>query len=224
MGEKNELKVRFSTVVCIFIILVLVVALGAVYYFGFVQKDKQLEKIETEKTQVEKQKADLEKQIIVIEKETKNQKTEEKTAKEEVTYESLEGKYTNTKKTSEEKSLLYYLTLYKNGTFQYEMCSDGIPRGYLGNYIINDNKITLVFWFSTASDIRVKATTGTINLKLNTDGTITDNNDLLKESDNNVLLKKDIEESKNIYLEGTKTMVEHLINNGGLMNNLNGNI
>jgi len=36
MGEKNEVKVRLSTVVCVFIILVLVVALGVVYYFGFV--------------------------------------------------------------------------------------------------------------------------------------------------------------------------------------------
>lgn len=78
MGEKNEVKVRLSTVVCVFIILVLVVALGAVYYFGFVQKDKQLEKIETEKIQVEKQKADLEKQIIELGKEVETEKTEEK--------------------------------------------------------------------------------------------------------------------------------------------------
>lgn len=40
MGEKNEVKVRFSTVVYLFIILVLVVALGAVYYLGFVKNDK----------------------------------------------------------------------------------------------------------------------------------------------------------------------------------------
>ena len=40
MGERNEVKVRLSTVVCVFIILVLVVALGVVYYFGFVKNDK----------------------------------------------------------------------------------------------------------------------------------------------------------------------------------------
>lgn len=37
MGEKKELKVRFSTVVYLFIILVLVVTLGVVYYLGFVK-------------------------------------------------------------------------------------------------------------------------------------------------------------------------------------------
>ena len=39
MGEKNEVKVRLSTVVYLFIILVLVVALGVVYYLGFVKND-----------------------------------------------------------------------------------------------------------------------------------------------------------------------------------------
>lgn len=39
MGEKNEVKVRLSTVVYLFIILVLVVGLGVVYYFGFVKND-----------------------------------------------------------------------------------------------------------------------------------------------------------------------------------------
>ena len=39
MEEKNEVKVRFSTVVYLFIILVLVVVLGLVYYLGFVKGD-----------------------------------------------------------------------------------------------------------------------------------------------------------------------------------------
>lgn len=39
MGENKEIKVRLSTVVCVFIILVLVAALGVVYYFGFVKDD-----------------------------------------------------------------------------------------------------------------------------------------------------------------------------------------
>ena len=39
MGEKNEVKVRLSTVVYLFIILVLVVALAVVYYLGFVKND-----------------------------------------------------------------------------------------------------------------------------------------------------------------------------------------
>jgi len=39
MGEKKELKVRLSTVVFLFIILVLIVALGVVYYLGFEKND-----------------------------------------------------------------------------------------------------------------------------------------------------------------------------------------
>lgn len=37
MGENKEIKVRLSTVVCIFVILILVVALVAVYYLGFIK-------------------------------------------------------------------------------------------------------------------------------------------------------------------------------------------
>ena len=39
MGENKEIKVRLSTVVYLFIIVVLVVALGVVYYLGFVKND-----------------------------------------------------------------------------------------------------------------------------------------------------------------------------------------
>ena len=39
MEEKKEIKVRLSTVVYLFIILILVVALGVVYYLGFVKND-----------------------------------------------------------------------------------------------------------------------------------------------------------------------------------------
>ena len=39
MGENKEIKVRLSTVVYLFVIVVLVVALGVVYYFGFVKND-----------------------------------------------------------------------------------------------------------------------------------------------------------------------------------------
>ena len=39
MGENKEIKVRLSTVVYIFIILILAIALGVVYYLGFVKND-----------------------------------------------------------------------------------------------------------------------------------------------------------------------------------------
>lgn len=50
MEEKKEVKVRLSTVVYVFIIVVLAVALGVVYYLGFVKEDNPIAKGEvTEK-------------------------------------------------------------------------------------------------------------------------------------------------------------------------------
>lgn len=42
MGEDKEIKVRLSTMICTLIILVLVVALGVVYYLGFVKEDNMI--------------------------------------------------------------------------------------------------------------------------------------------------------------------------------------
>ncbi len=39
MGEKKELKVKLSTVILLFVILILIIALGVVYYLGFIKKD-----------------------------------------------------------------------------------------------------------------------------------------------------------------------------------------
>ena len=53
MEEKREIKVRLSTVVYLFIILVLVVALGVVYYLGFVKEDNVIANKEvTEKNNI----------------------------------------------------------------------------------------------------------------------------------------------------------------------------
>ena len=57
MEEKNEIKIRLGTVVSIFIIFVLIVALGIVYYLGFIadnSSNKEVASLETnnEKLQV----------------------------------------------------------------------------------------------------------------------------------------------------------------------------
>lgn len=41
MGKKEEVKVRLSTVIYLFIIFTLVVALGIVYYFGFIDGNSE---------------------------------------------------------------------------------------------------------------------------------------------------------------------------------------
>ncbi len=69
MEETKKIKVKFSTAICIILIILLAIGCGLLYYFGFVQKDKQIEKIEADKKQIETKNAELEKQIIVVEKE-----------------------------------------------------------------------------------------------------------------------------------------------------------
>ena len=76
MGETKTVKVKFSTAICIILIILLAIGCGLLYYLGFVQKDKQIEKIEADKKQVETKNAELEKQIIVVEKEVQNKEKE----------------------------------------------------------------------------------------------------------------------------------------------------
>ena len=76
MEEQKKIKVKFSTAICIILIILLAIGCGMLYYFGFVQKDKQIEKIEADKKQIETKNAELEKQIIVVEKEVENKEKE----------------------------------------------------------------------------------------------------------------------------------------------------
>ena len=82
MEEKKEIKVRFSTTIYLVIIFALIVALGVIYYFGFVA-DKN-EKVGDEKiTITEKnlaQENETDKKIVTNEE--KNNKLDEKKCKE----------------------------------------------------------------------------------------------------------------------------------------------
>ena len=41
MSEKNEIKIKLSTAIFMFIILVLIAALGIVYYLGFIRNNNE---------------------------------------------------------------------------------------------------------------------------------------------------------------------------------------
>lgn len=56
MSENGSVKIRLSTVICIIIIFVLIVALGVVYYFGFINNK--------EVSELKAQKEDLETKIV----------------------------------------------------------------------------------------------------------------------------------------------------------------
>lgn len=201
MGEKNEVKVRLSTVVCVFIILVLVVALGIVYYLGFVKNDNAnnmivngevAQKNNNVEENVEDRNGELtEKNNIAL-----NEQVTEENNNENIkyTYEEIKGLYTYT---NEESS--YSLYLWENGTFKYEHSFDSSDghghEGRIGNYIIEDNVIKLNYLFSTGTDISLSVTKGNKELKIDSYDRIT-----FTDSDfnnNKILLKKDNDKENN---------------------------
>ncbi|MBR2290585.1 MAG: hypothetical protein IJ867_08470 [Clostridia bacterium] len=91
------------------------------------------------------------------------------------------------------------LELYTNGIFKYEYSED-ISVGTIGNYIINNDKITLISWFNTGNDVGLIVTKGEKTLTINSDNSITDNN--FKHSN-----------SKTIKLEKKSDLQEYDISN-----------
>lgn len=55
MEEKKSIKVSLGTAICIFIIVLLVIALGLVYYLGFIRNNKRINVIESEKNNLNQQ-------------------------------------------------------------------------------------------------------------------------------------------------------------------------
>ena len=95
MEEKREIKVSLSTVIYLFIILILVVALGVVYYLGFVKNDNANNVIPNgevaEKNNIVVNEQVPEKNNIVVnEQETETNNTEENQT-EKSPYEKYEG-------------------------------------------------------------------------------------------------------------------------------------
>lgn len=64
MDEKKSIKVSLGTIVCIFIVVVLIIALGVVYYMGFVKNNEKI-------SQLEEQNVALQKEINILQ-EAKN--------------------------------------------------------------------------------------------------------------------------------------------------------
>ena len=42
MGNKNEIKMSLGTIICIFIIIFLILALAIVYYYGFIKTNSTI--------------------------------------------------------------------------------------------------------------------------------------------------------------------------------------
>ena len=74
MSDKKPVKVSLGTVISICIIFVLIIALGIMYYFGFINNKKI--------TELEAQKSSLESKIEKLNKETKQENEESKISNE----------------------------------------------------------------------------------------------------------------------------------------------
>jgi uncharacterized protein YpmB len=60
MAEKESIKVSLGTTICIFIIILLIVGLGVVYYLGFVKNNERISELEAQTIALENDKAKLE--------------------------------------------------------------------------------------------------------------------------------------------------------------------
>lgn len=120
----------------------------------------------------------------------------------------------------------YYLYLWKDGTYNYRY-SIYASSGTIGNYIIENNVITLNKWFTTGSDITVEATSGDMKIILNSDGTLTDTNNLLDANNTDlskITLKRDINEeqkkqTQEYYSVNDKIHTDGLRNEHGYVGN-----
>ena len=110
----------------------------------------------------------------------------------------------------------YTLYLYENGTFRYRN-STFVPTGYIGNYIIIDNKIKLNYLYITNSGVGIFAEKGSTEITINNNENITMQEDLLdRNNKNGVTLNKD--ESSEKIKQYEKTTINDLIEQEEKMN------
>lgn len=118
-----------------------------------------------------------------------------------ISYKELDGLYKYIKDASDYNSEFYYLNLYENGTFTYRY-GESISSGIAGNYIVKDDNIILNKLFNFGTDTSITATNGTVTLKLNNDGTITDTNKFVKMSSVTLTKANNDTENNRAHTEG----------------------
>ena len=143
-----------------------------------------------------------------IEREVDNDVPVQKKEIPESIYTKIRGIYEGTAKDSYDKNndRQYWLYLHENGTFAY-VNTVHADNGVTGNYIIIDDTIYLNYLFATGSDASLDVTEGKKELKINEDGSITDENPD-ETTENNLLLKKSSKNMKDEY-----NNINNMINN-----------
>lgn len=161
-GKKKDVEIKTKSPMWVVILIaVLVIALGC--EFVYIRQLKS-EKQNTQKINdnINLQEDESNKNTIETEKENEVAESNSKV----YTYEEIKGVYGYKEKNKEE------LYLKEDGTYNYEENQDA-AYGYLGNYIIDGNKILLNQMFYHGSDLGIGVDEKQIKGTINEDGTIT---------------------------------------------------
>ena len=184
MEEKKAIKISFST----FFLIITIIAIGIMGFFIY--------KLNYDKTKATAQVNELSNRVSLLESTKKEPTIIEKTntnaeitknnsdsvvdnTKSAYSYDNIKGLYKYNKKWNADSTAQYELCLLDNGTFSYHYMTE-FDHALWGNYIIVNDEIILNQLFTTESDVGIHAIEeGKIKLKINSDGTITDTNELL---------------------------------------------
>ena len=184
MEEKKAIKISFST----FFLIITIIAIGIMGFFIY--------KLNYDKTKATEQVNELSNRVSLLESSKKESTIIEKTntnaeitknnsdsvvdnTKSAYSYDNIKGLYKYNKKLNADSTAQYELCLLHNGTFSYHYMTE-FDHALWGNYIIVNDEIILNQLFTTESDVGIHAIEeGKIKLKINSDGTITDTNELL---------------------------------------------
>lgn len=184
MEEKKAIKISFST----FFLIITIIAIGIMGFFIY--------KLNYDQTKATAQVNELSNRVSLLESTKKEPTSIEKTntnaeitknnsdsvvdnTKSAYSYDNIKGLYKYNKKLNADSTAQYELCLLDNGTFSYHYMTE-FDHALWGNYIIVNDEIILNQLFTTESDVGIHAIEeGKIKLKINSDGTITDTNELL---------------------------------------------
>lgn len=201
MEEKKAIKISFST----FFLIITIIAIGIMGFFIY--------KLNYDKTKATAQVNELSNRVSLLESTKKEPTIIEKTntnaeitknnsdsvvdnTKSAYSYDNIKGLYKYNKKLNADSTAQYELCLLDNGTFSYHYMTE-FDHALWGNYIIVNDEIILNQLFTTESDVGIHAIEeGKIKLKINSDGTITDTNELLNVEEQYKKLFKEIKLEK----------------------------
>lgn len=179
MEEKKPIKISLST----FFLILAVIVICIISYFAFtvynekIQLSEDLANLNSENQKLIEEVNTKITNTQIIAKNTNAASVNEETKS--YSYKDIKGLYRFAKEI-QNSDVRYDLYMYDNGTFEYMYCFD-TEASIIGNYIIEDNVIILNKIFAGGNDVGLGTTTGQIKLKINSDGTITDTNNLVDE-------------------------------------------